>query len=264
MEKYLQVIKATVGEYMTYRLSFVLWRFRVVIQLLITYFLWFSIFAQNQTIFGYTQQTILTYILLGSLIRPLVMGTRTQEVGNLIVNGDLAHYLLRPVRMLSYFISRDIADKLLNIFFAVFEVSVLLYLLKPPIFLQTDILMLLLTILSLCIGTILFFYFSVLLSLLGFWTPDVWAPRFLSFVLIEFFTGMLFPLDILPQPLYAFSQLLPFSYFIYFPLKVYLGAMSQPFILQGFVIGMVWVVLFHFLYRSVWTKGIRVFTAVGR
>lgn len=264
MQKYLQIIKATVGEYVAYRLSFVLWRFRIVIQLLITYFLWWAIFSQKQTLFGYTQQTILTYILLSSLVRPLVMGTRTQEVGLLIVNGDLANFLLRPFRILSYFISRDIADKLLNLFFAMFEVSVFLYILKPPLFLQTNISALLLTVFALGIGTILFFYFSLLLSLFGFWTPDVWAPRFLSFVLTEFFAGMLFPLDILPKPLFALSQLLPFSYFIYFPLKVYLGELSNIFLIQGFTIGIIWIVLFHLLYTLVWMKGLKIFTAVGR
>ena len=270
MQKYLQIIKATAGEYMAYRLSFVLWRFRIVIQLLITYFLWWAIFSQpdlpagRQALFGYTQQTILTYILLSSLVRPLIMGTRTQEVGNLIVNGDLANFLLRPFRIVSYFISRDIADKLLNLFFAVFEVSVLLYILKPPLFLQTNASTLLLTVLALGIGTILFFYFSILLSLLGFWTPDVWAPRFLSFILTEFFAGMLFPLDILPKPLFVISQLLPFSYFIYFPLKVYLGELSGNVLVQGLSIGFIWIILFHLLYTFVWMKGLKVFTAVGR
>jgi len=255
---------------MAYRLSFVLWRFRIVIQLLITYFLWWAIFSQpdlpagRQALFGYTQQTILTYILLSSLVRPLIMGTRTQEVGNLIVNGDLANFLLRPFRIVSYFISRDIADKLLNLFFAVFEISAILYILKPPLFIQTNASTLLITILSLAVGTILFFYFSLLLSLLGFWTPDVWAPRFISFVLTEFFAGMLFPLDILPKPLFAISQLLPFSYFIYFPLKVYLGEFSGNLLVQGLSIGLIWIILFHVLYTFVWMKGLKVFTAVGR
>ncbi len=264
MRKYLQVIKSTVGEYVAYRLSFVLWRFRIVIQLLITYFLWWAIFSQKQTLFGYTQQAILTYILLSSLVRPIVMGTRTQEVGMLIVNGDLANFLLRPFRILSYFVSRDIADKFLNLCFAVFEVSVFLYILKPPLFLQVNVLTLLLTVLALGIGTVLFFYFSLLLSLFGFWTPDVWAPRFLSFVLTEFFAGMLFPLDILPKPLFTISQLLPFSYFIYFPLKVYLGELSQISLIQGISVGLIWILFFHLLYKLIWTKGIKVFTAVGR
>lgn len=264
MKKYLQIIKGTIEEYATYRLSFILWRVRLVVQLLVVYFMWWAIFSEHSELFGYTQGAMLTYVLFSSFVRPFVMGTRTQEVAEYIRSGSLSNYLVRPMQFLGFCASRDIADKLLNVLFAVFEIIILYVLLRPPLMIQTNIVIVLLAIAALIMGMILFFYFSLLLSYVGFWTPDVWAPRFLSFVFAEFFTGSLFPLDILPTPLYLLSRSLPFFYFIYFPLKVYLGELSPMGIFQGFLVGFVWTVGLWGFARVVWLRGLRAYTAEGK
>lgn len=264
MKAYLQIIKGTWAEYMEYRLSFVLWRVRMVMQLLVTYFLWWALFAQRHELFGYTQAMIFTYIFLSLIVRPLVMGTRTQEIGSIINTGELSNYLIRPVHILRYFFSRDMADKAMNIFFAVFEIGTLYALLRPPLFIQTNPTVLLWTLAALGVGVGLFFYFSLMLSYVGFWSSDTWAPRFLSFALVEFFGGALFPLDILPQPLFILAQNLPFSYFLYFPIKMYLGQLGPQAIIGGFFVGIMWLVIFYVVADSVWRKGLRVYGAEGR
>lgn len=247
-----------------YRLNFVLWRVRVVMQVLVVYFLWFALFSQQKELFGYTQSMILTYVLLTSIARTFVLGTTTMEIGSIINQGDLSNFLMRPIDFFRYYIAKDTADKLLNFGFAFFEVTFLIFLLHPPIFLQTNLFVLVFAALSLCIGMGIYFSFSMIMSFLGFWTPDVWAPRFLTFVIIEFFAGTLFPLDILPKPLFIISQLLPFSYFIYFPLKVYMGQLPVSAIAHGIGGSLVWLILFWFLARLIWRRGLKVYTAEGR
>lgn len=264
MQKYLQIIKGTIDEYATYRLSFILWRVRLVVQLLVVYFMWWALFAGHNSLFGYSQGAMLTYVLFSSFVRPFVMGTRTQEVAEYIRSGSLSNYLVRPMNFLVFCASRDVADKLLNILFAVFEIIVLYLLLRPELFIQTDMVMIFLSCIALVMGMILFFFFSLLISYMGFWTPDVWAPRFLSFVFAEFFTGALFPLDILSGPLYLIAKSLPFFYFIYFPLKVYLGQLTPIEILQGFSIGFVWTAGLWWLAVIVWNRGLRAYTAEGK
>lgn len=264
MKKYFQIIRATWAEYMIYRLNFVLWRVRQVMQILVVYFLWWAIFSQRSEIFGYSQAMILTYILLSSLVRTIVLGTTTMEIGSLINHGDLSNYLIRPLNFFRYYLARDAADKLLNLLFASVEITILFLLLRPPIYLQTDWTKLLLSLGAVLLGAILYFYFSLLLSFLGFWTPDVWAPRFLSFVMMEFFSGSLFPLDILPRPILGVVQNLPFAYFIYFPLKIYLGQLSVQGIISGLTMGAIWTLVVWFLAKLVWQKGLRIYAAEGR
>lgn len=263
MKKHLLIIQATWAEYMAYRLSFVLWRVRMVIQLLAIYFLWRAIFSGDQELFGYTQTSLLTYIVLTSFVRPIVMSTRSLDLGGMINDGSLSNFLIRPFSVFQFFVSRDAADKALNLVFAVGEIALILLILRPPVFLQMDGATLLLSTVALGIGVVLFFLSSMIISALGFWTPDVWALRFLSFILTEFFAGLLFPLDILPQRLFEISQLLPFSYFIYFPLKIYTGGLTLSAIMQGLGIGTVWIVGLGALYLHLWRRGLAVYTAEG-
>ncbi len=262
MKQYLQIIKATWYEYMTYRLSFVLWRVRMVVQLLVAYFLWLTITSEAATVFGYSQSNMLTYILLTLLVRPFVMGTRTHDVGSMILSGKLNYVLLAPMNWLKLLWSRDIADKLMNCLFAGFELLVLIFVLRPQIPYLSPVNVLLGGI-AVVLGAVMFFYFSLIFSYLAFWTDDVWAPRFLSFVLAEFFTGMLFPLDILPGVLGLASKLLPFGYFIYFPVRLALGGLSQPTIIGGFALALVWTCGLWWIAHLLWKRGLREFGAVG-
>jgi ABC-type uncharacterized transport system permease subunit len=49
------------------------------------------------------------------------------------------------------------------------------------------------------LGTYAVFFINMLFGFLAFWAPDVWAPRFLFFVIMFFVSGSTFPLDIYPE-----------------------------------------------------------------
>lgn len=264
VKKYLQIIKGTWAEYMEYRLSFVLWRVRMVMQLLVAYFLWSAIFTDKQQLFGYTQSMMLTYVLFVNVVRTIVGGTRTQDIGTMIQSGALSNYLIRPLNFFRFAISRDIGDKTLNAFCAMGEFFLLFVLFRPEFYLQTNITTIGASIIALFLSVIMFFEFSLLLSFLGFWTNEIWAPRFISFVLMEFLGGVLFPLDILPKALFSLAQALPFGYFIYFPIKVYLGQLSTPDMIGGFSISAFWAVFFWYLVHVTWIRGLRAYTAEGK
>lgn len=265
MRKYWPVFKNTWAEYFTYRLNFVMWRVRTMLQLLATYFLWLAIFQTRQgEIFGYTQNLILTYILGTAFLRSIVFASRTIDIGDEINRGNLTNFLLKPISYFKYWFTRDLADKILNISFAIFELTAIYFLLKPNIFFQQDLLAILLFLIATILALFLYFYINFLLGLLAFWTPEVWAPRFLFFIFLEFFAGALFPLDILPKFLFETLKFSPFFYLQFFPLKIYLGQLNFGQVVQGFAICLAWIVIFYQALRVVWNRGLRVYSAEGR
>lgn len=264
MNKFLPIIKNTWSEFFQYRLNFIMWRVRNLFRFLVIYFLWWAIFSSKNTVFGYDQTKMLTYILLSSLVTSIVFSTRTADIGAEINQGDLSNLLLRPLNVFYYWAARDIGDKLLNIFFSIIEVSLLIFLLQPPLFFQTNTILLLAVFLSITTSVVLYFLISILLSFFGFWSPDVWSPRFLFMIIVEFFAGGLFPLDILPKPLFAILQFLPFNYLLFFPIKIYLGQLNIIAIIKGFAISLVWVGILYEITKKVWHKGLIVYGAYGR
>lgn len=264
MKKYLLIAKNTWDEVLTYRLNFVMWRVRAVFQLLTVYFLWLAILPEGASIGDYSHSLILTYIFGTSLISAIVFATRTVDVGEQINEGNLSNFLLRPVNFFKYFLARDVGDKAMNISFSVCELIILFFLLRPPLFIQENLLFILLFFASLILAIFMHFYVSILLGFIGFWSPEVWGPRFIFFIVLNFFAGGLFPLDILPEAIFKMFSLLPFTYFLFFPLKIYLGQLSMMQILSGFLIAFIWIIALYKIAQLVWAKGLRSYTAVGR
>lgn len=264
MGKYLFVAKYTWNEFFTYRLNFVMWRIRLIFQLLTLYYLWFSVLPNNQEILGYDLAKILTYVLLTHIMGSFIFSTRTSEIGENINNGDLTIFLLRPINYFGYWFSRDLGDKAMNSIFSLVEFIILLFLLRPPIFIQENILFLFLSIFAIMLAIIMYYFVNVLLGFVAFWSQETWAPRFIFFVLITFLAGAMFPLDILPKFIFTIINLLPFTYLLYFPIKVYLGQLPIEQILSGFIISLIWIIVMYLITKFVWDKGLKVYTAFGR
>lgn len=105
---------------------------------------------------------------------------------------------------------------------------------------------------------------SLFLSLTAFWTEEVWATRWLfGVVILDFFSGVIFPVDILPPLLARIMFLTPFPYLIFSPLKLWLGQLSIDLAIRSLIITFFWLVLFYFLTGFLWRKGTRKYGAFG-
>ena len=264
MKKYFLIAKNMIDETISFRLNFVMWRLRVILQILTLYFLWLSILPKNTSFLGYNQSQILTYILGTSILSAFVLASRSHSVGDEINRGDLSNFLLKPLNYFLYHFARDMGDKFMNLIFSIAELTILFYILKPPLFIQTDSLYLVLALFAAVLALVLYFFINFLLGLIGFWSPEVWAPRFIFFIVITFFAGGLFPLDILPKQIFGIFQFLPFTYLLYFPLKIYLGQLALPEITRGISISLIWTFLMLFIVKSIWDFGLKLYTAQGR
>lgn len=264
MNKYFLVAKNTWIETLTYRLNFVMWRLRVSLELLTRYFLWLAIIPASTTFLSYNQSQMLTYILVTSFVEAVVLSTRTHDIADKINGGTLSNFLITPINFFAYWFSRDLGDKLMNILFMGIELTLFFFIFHPPFFIQTNPALLSIFILSIILATIMHFYIGFSLSMIGFWSPETWAPRFIFFIVVTFFSGWTFPLDILPSSIYEALKYFPFTYLIYFPVKIYLGTLNNFEMLSGFVICSIWTLILYFLTKAFWQKGLRSYTASGK
>lgn len=264
MKKYLIVAKNTWAEMLTYRLNFIMWRVRIVLGILTIYFLWLSILPKNTVFFDYNQSQMLTYILGTSLISSIVLSSRTISIGDEINQGNLSNFLIRPISYFWYWFFKDLGDKAMNIMFSVFELALLFFLLKPPLFIQADPFFLSLAFVSVLISLTMYFFLNLIMGFIGFWSPEVWGPRFIFMIVLMFFGGGLFPLDLLPKPIFDVFQLTPFPYLLYFPLKIYLGKLTFLQILNGISISIIWTFLLYFIAGKIWNMGLRSYSAAGK
>ncbi|HEV2339537.1 MAG TPA: ABC-2 family transporter protein [Patescibacteria group bacterium] len=264
MKKYFLIAKSAWDEIVIYRLNFSLWRIRQIFLLLTSYFLWLAVLPPKTMLGGYSQAMILTYILGGAVISSLIFSNRSFQIGDDIESGDLSNYLLRPLNYFRYYFAKDIGDKLMNACFAAVEITILFLILKPPFVLQNNAVFLLFFFCSVFFAIILNFFINLFVSLMAFWIDEVWPLRFLLTILLTFFAGGLFPLNLLPSSLFSVFQLLPVTYLLYFPMKIYLGQVTAVALFWGFATTILWIFILERSCQFVWKKGMKVYSASGR
>lgn len=264
MKKYYRFALVPLYELLIKRLTILLWRVRVIISTVTLFLLWDSVLTNDATISGYTQSMMLTYILIGSFISTITIGSRSFILGDIINSGDLSNYLLKPVNYFLSFFMDDIGAKILDSGMSILELTVLYLILRPDILVQTNPISIFFFFLATLLGMSIYFFLGVILSSIAFWSSEVWAPKFLFSTLTVFLSGTIFPLDILPSAMYTLLMLSPFPYLLFFPIKIYLGQVNVIEIAVGFSIACLWLGILSVLSKNIWQKGLKMYGASGR
>ena len=169
--------------------------------------------------------------------------------------------LLKPLSIFGYYAAMDGADKCINAFFSILEFILIVVAFKIPLVApQQAGFVLLFLIFGVCIS----FFINLILSFIGFWTTDVWAPRFLFMTLVTFVSGAYFPLDLLPPVIYRVLLFTPFPYLYFLPTKVLVDGVQQHYFMQQLICSIGWTIGLYYLARYTWKKGIKDFSFWGR
>lgn len=264
MRKYLQLVKISFQGLFAYRLNFILWRFRVVISLLTIFLFWLVIYGNKTELLGYQKSQMLTYVVGIAILRSFILSSQSSDLGGQIRSGELTKILTKPFDLFSFWLSQDAADKILSAVFAIFEVIGILLVFQFPFYIPKSPESILLFIILVTLAFFLYFFISMVISLLAFWTEEVWATRFLiDLIFLEFFAGSYFPIDILPKWLSDIIYLTPFPYLVFFPMKIWLEQLSTITAIKSILICWVWLLIFIKITSSLWRKGIKKYGAFG-
>lgn len=264
MNKYGTLFALSWQKQMEVRSDFFFERIRSISILFSLYFLWSALLSQGQTLFGYAPQQLLTYVLVMTLLRAWVLGCVTDRMPQEIAKGNLSDILLRPISNLSYWATQDMANKCLNMASAIFEVGIFMLLVSASLYVPQVFFTWIYFLLAVLGAMILYFQFSYLLGVMGFWTSQSWGPRFCFEVILEFCAGAYFPIDVLPLVLQKFLAFLPFPYLIFYPISIYLERLPQQEILAGFMVQWIWIGILSLITKVMWAKGLKQYASEGR
>ena len=261
MGKYSTAFQMALSRELMYRANFIFGRLRalVIFTSLIFVFREFSQHAQ-----GYSQEELITYIVLAGFFYMVFFVYSCDLIAQDIVEGDLINYLLRPIHYFTFWFCRLAALRTLNIFAALIGLTIILLVTQSSFFLQTNVFVLLqfivLTVGAFVIITLIDFNAGIL----SFWTYRSFGPRFMAFIGIQFLSGAYSPLDIFPHWLFQLYNATPFPSIVFVPITAYLGRMSEQGFLSACGVQIVWILALGILLALLWRKGIRSYEATGR
>ena len=224
---------------------------------------WTSIANANGSVNGLTANDFVNYYLLLLIVDQLTNNITIHIFAYKVQDGSLSGELVKPIHpMLTNTLITNIAFKTLMLIGFV-PVWIFLAVIFKPDFASVTWQGVLLAVPAILLGFIVNFLLSGAVSSVAFWTTRVYSINEFYFALFVLFSGQFVPLQLMPKTIQAIARYLPFQLQIYFPIQLIQNKLSPAEILQGFLIGFIWLGVVILLFKWVWREGVKRFSAVG-
>jgi ABC-2 type transport system permease protein len=242
--KYSQVAKITWKTMIAYQADTWLGAGVSGFRVLLSFLLWNAIFAGRAEVAGYTLPMMVTYYLIASMLSRLqYQDALAWQLATEVREGAFSKYLTRPMPVISFFLAAGLGrwsylalvnGEALLLWAVIFSQWIVLPAHLP------DLLWLLLLI---PLGALCMLLFNHMIALLSLKYQDVGGLLVLKGGMIEFLSGALVPLNLLPAVLTGTLKFTPFYYIVFYPASLFLGTHSEPPFLAVLVV-LIWCLAF--------------------
>ncbi|MDR3608181.1 MAG: ABC-2 family transporter protein [Oligoflexia bacterium] len=221
--------------------------------------LWYAMFVLGgkTDVAGMTYAQMLHYTLTSILFTQIRGGDNDFELAEMIREGQLSNYLLRPVGVVEFVYLRGVAPKLLIAFFCLlagmgagWAIGITPERLVGAMFLAL-------------IGNIIHYQISASLAAAAFVWEEAYGILMVKNMIVSLLSGELLPLNLFPPSMQWIWKSAPFYLYVFGPTQYALGRWShQEFLMQLGVSGL-WLIVGWALIRMSWGLGIRRYLSLG-
>lgn len=259
MGKYLEFARIGFREATAYRFNAVMSLVASVLYLVMVYAIWTAIDASGQL--AAPLSGVLTYVLLGQVVSNSVFVDVESFISERVREGTIVNELKRPASLRFQIYSYLAGKTLFNVVSKGLPVLLIGFLflniqLPSPVNAAGFIVALLLSF-------NLVFAFSFLTSMLVFWTEIGWGIRAMRSNIQDVFSGVLFPLYLLPGSLAAIFDLLPFKSMADGPIRVFTMDATGMEMLNVFGLQVFWIIVLGVIGELAWRKAKTKLTVQG-
>ncbi len=209
----------------------------------ILYSIIWSLVIENNAVSIYTQKSIIVYLLLARILSLIFSSSNVATFYTLIKSGKLPYLLLKPLNIrLIFFIecfSKNLFFFILVIFLGLFRYNFLIYFI---------------------FSTILFFNIIFTFATLAFFTTNFWPIGSIISGVIYLLSGLVYPLDLLPEKIFKIVKYNPFSLIIYNSVKVF---QNNTFDIKSIILISIWSLFFLKISTSLYKRGLKKYEGVS-
>ena len=266
MKTWWTILRICVEERLVYRGDFALGTLMRFLPLVTQIFLWSAVFAgtQKTAIAGYTYRDFVAYYLLTNVARAFSsMPGLAGGVARQIRSGEVKKFMIQPVDMIGFLLISRIAHKLVYYGVAFAPFALVFYLCRGFFDGWPDAATLAAFAASLVMGFLIGFFLEALMGMLAFWMLEVSSLLFVFILFTFFFSGHMFPIDMLTGWIGWFFRMMPLQYLAYFPAAVFLGKIQGPALASGLVIELAWLLALIAANRVAFHYGVKRYSGFG-
>jgi ABC-2 type transport system permease protein len=243
--KYLQVAKITWKTMLAYQADTWLGAAVSGFRVLLSFLLWSAIFSGRVEVAGYTLPMMVTYYLIASMLSRLqYQDALTWQLANEVREGAFSKYLTRPMPVVSFFVGAGLGRWSYLAFVNGGTLLLWSVIFSQWVVLPAHPLDVFWFALLLPLGALCMVLFNHMIALLSLKYQDVSGLLIFKGGIIEFLSGSLVPLNLLPAVLTGALKFTPFYYIVYYPASLFLGTQSEPPLLAVGIL-LCWCLIFY-------------------
>ena len=263
MSKYLEVGKISMKTQMTYRFDVTIGGLMPFVRVFLAYALWKVLFTDKSQIGGMTFPMMLTYYIICAFLQRLDQsGSLVWDMAGEIREGRFSKYMVRPISPLGHFLSVSFGRTLYILGVTLTTVIALALLLNKSFAMPPCLINVVYAILIGFLGLIFLSLLNYLTAMLAFKFNDVTGWHLLKSNVVEFLTGSLIPLSLLPAWILSGMKFFPFYYIHYIPASLYLGLKTDE-VIPGLITLILWNIALWTLAVYTYRRFRRVYEGVG-
>lgn len=164
------------------------------------------------------------------------------ELFDLIISGNVAYELCRPISIYDMWFVRNMATRLSKAVLRAFPILIIAVFLPEPygLSLPKDTKAAFWFLLSLVLAFLVVIAFCMIVYTICFYTISALGVRLLAAALSEFLTGAVIPLPFFPEKLGKIVSYLPFAAMQNLPLRIYGGDIYGRELYKGILLQLFW------------------------
>jgi ABC-2 type transport system permease protein len=267
------ILKISFEERLVYRGDFALGTLMRFMPIVTQVFLWCAVFSAvdavsggDKQIKGYTLSNMIAYYLLTTISRAFSsMPGLASGIAREIRDGTVKKYLIQPIDMLGFLFLNRVAHKMVYYLVALVPFALVFFWCAQfgylPGWPEPQVMAAYCA--SLMMAFLIGFLLEATIGMIGFWFLEVNSLFFVYMLFSFFFSGHMFPIDLLPGIWGDLVRLMPLQYLAYFPAAVFLGKVTGPELVAGLWVQLGWIVALFVAARTTLHYGVRRYSGFG-
>ena len=230
LSKYMETGKITFKSRLAYRFDLFVGTVLSIVRIILAYILWSVVYNGKNDIAGFTFQMMMTYYIVMSFFKKLDQtDSIVWQLSSEIRSGQFSKYLVKPVNLLGYFIANSFSKSLFVLGMNISVTFVFVLIFSRYFIFHTNAAAYAAGILVFILGLVFMILLNYLIAIMSFKFTDVSGFNIFKSTLMEFLTGVLVPLAVLPQQAVDIMRLFPFYYIYYLPALLFMDKGMSEF-----------------------------------
>lgn len=222
--------------------------------------LWFAIFKLGgaTSIQGMQYSDMILYTLVSMLFSQVRGGDHDFELQEMIREGNLSNYLLRPVGVVEFVYIRGAAPRLF-----VAMISLLVGCIASAFVHELSAIRMISAMLIAIMGNIIHYQLGAILATTAFYWEEAYSVLMVKNMVVGLLSGELLPLNLFPKSVEWVWKATPFYLYVFGPVQIALGKWSQAQFYESLAIATAWMLALFLAIRFSWKIGLKKYVSIG-